>query len=66
MKFYYEIEYKNGSHIGGHNCEEVKMDEQFLRLKGHDVALDCEGDWVHVDRIEDIKSFKLEVMKEEE
>lgn len=69
MKFYYDIEYRNGSRMSGHNCEEVKMNENYLIIKGYDLVLDYEGDyvpdyWSHVDRIEDIKSFKLEVMAE--
>lgn len=45
MKFYYEIEYMNGSQFGGHNCACVRIVDDVLILEGFDLMCDFEGDY---------------------
>lgn len=69
MKFYYEIEYMNGSQFGGHNCACVRIVDDVLILEGFDLMCDFEGDynkhyWWQAEKLIDIKSFKFERMEE--
>lgn len=47
IKFYYEIEYKNGSHMGRHNCTGVKIKGNKLVVKGLDMLHDFDGEYEH-------------------
>lgn len=41
-EFQYEIEYKNGSHMGCHNCTGVKIVDDVLILGGFDLMCEFE------------------------
>ena len=37
MKYYYEYKEKNGCKVGGHNLEEIKIIDGYIKLMGIDI-----------------------------
>lgn len=45
MKYFYEYKEKNGAKVGGHNLEEIKIIDGYIKLMGVDIIIDTPHYW---------------------
>ena len=69
MKFYYDIKFKTGGGIGGHNLTNFRVENGFLILEGYDGLHYTTGyeefPWKGGHELKDIKSFEIHEMEDE-
>lgn len=70
MRYFYEYKEKNGTIVGGHNLEEIKFYDNFIKLLGVDFIPTYDGDnykyWGIMLDMNTIEYLKIEPMKDEE
>ena len=70
MKYFYEYKYLNGGKVGGHNLEEIRINENNVLLIGIDkIRFESEiyeEKWNSYIDMNEIEYLKIEPMKEEE
>lgn len=69
-KYYYDIVFKKGGRLGGHNLTKFEIKEDFLVLEGFDF-IDYVREpetqyWQARYDLADIKEFKIEIMEDED
>lgn len=69
MKYYYEIVFKGGNRLGGHNLTKFWISQDFLVLEGYDLLYSFgeyeQRNWKFPYPLADIKEFHIENMEEE-
>ena len=67
--FYYNIIFKKGNKLGGHNCTDFETKDGFLIVQGYDDIPYVDGTerqyWKFKYELSEIKEFKIEKMNEE-
>lgn len=66
MRFYFNIIYKKGYKLGGHNCTKFEIKDNFLILEGFDVISFERKYWRFSYDLSEIKEFHIERMEDEE
>lgn len=66
MRYFYEYKYKNGSKVGGHNLENIRIKNNKIILKGIDIYDDILHDWTQTIDMNEIEYLKIGPMKEVE
>ena len=68
MKYYYEYKIKNGAKVGGHNLEDIKINDNNIILTGEDAIKNCFGEigesWAIFLKYYEIEYIKIEPMEE--
>lgn len=69
MKYYFDIVFKTGCKLGGHNCTRFELKENCLIIEGYDELNYTSGYkrqyWRFNYDLSEIKEFKVEVMEVE-
>lgn len=65
-KFYFTITFKEGCKLGGHNCTDFEIANEFLIVKGYDVIGNARRYYKFQYELSDIKEFHIERMVEKE
>ena len=66
MRYYYEYKEKNGCKVGGHNLEEIKIIDGYIKLMGTDIINEITHYWGTVLDMNEIEYLKIEPMLEKE
>ena len=69
MKYYYEIIFKTGGGIGGHNLTSFRIEDGFLVLEGYDGLCYTTGyeehKWKFAYELSNINRFEIKIMKDD-
>lgn len=66
MRYYYEYKEKNGCKVGGHNLEEIKIIDGYIKLMGIDIINEITHYWGKMLDMNEIEYLKIEPMIEKE
>lgn len=66
MRYYYEYKEKNGCKVGGHNLEEIKIIDGYIKLMGIDIINEITHYWGTMLDMKKIEYLKIEPMVEKE
>lgn len=64
MRYYYEYKEKNGCKVGGHNLEEIKIIDGYIKLTGIDIINEIPQYWDIMLDMNEIEYLKIEPMSE--
>lgn len=64
MRYYYEFKEKNGCKVGGHNLEEIKIIDGYIKLTGIDIINEIPQYWGIMLDMNEIEYLKIEPMSE--
>lgn len=66
MRYYYEYKEKNGCIVGGHNLEEIKIIDGYIKLMGIDIINETTHYWGTMLDMKKIEYLKIEPMLKKE
>ena len=68
VKYYFDIVFKKGGNLGGHNCTKFEIKDDFLIIEGYDGVNYTSGyerkDWRFKYELSEIKKMEFEIMAE--
>lgn len=64
MRYYYEYKQKNGCKVEGHNLEEIKIIDAYIKLMGIDIINGITHYWGTMLDMNEIEYFKIQPMIE--